>query len=126
MPPIAHHADDTHIAPQSMPRAAQPNELDRKRIERTLTSRKRYRYVSPDIAMVADGYLITSPCCSRNIDPDGGIIDVALLQYAPDARRWRLYRKEHSKQQWHLHAYYHRLADLLEDLNADPQRLFWQ
>lgn len=104
----------------------QPNEFDRKRIERALASRKRYRYVSPSVHAVENGYLIRSPCCSRNIDPDGGIIDVALLQYVGGLNPWRLYRKDHSVRKWHLHAVRERLMDLLEQLNADPQRLFWQ
>lgn len=47
---------------------AHPNELDRKRIERALISRKHYRYVLPSVTPVKAGYLIESPCCSRNID----------------------------------------------------------
>jgi len=107
-------------------RAGQPNEFDRKRIERALAQRKRYRYVSPSVSPVTDGYRIESPCCSRNVDPTGGVVDVALLQYAPGSRPWRLYRKEHVLQQWHLHGCYERLVELLEHLNADPLRLFWQ
>lgn len=104
----------------------QPNEFDRKRIERALAHRKRYRYVAPSVHMVADGYRIESPCCSRNVDPEGGVVDVALLQYINEARPWRLYRKQHSTGQWHLHGLYERLTELLEQLNADPLRLFWQ
>ena len=106
--------------------SAQPNEFDRKRIERALAKRKRYRYVSPSVHAVADGYRIDSPCCSRNVDPEGGVVDVALLQFVPGSRPWSLYRKEHASQQWRLHSYYQRLPELLEQLNADPQRLFWQ
>ncbi|MGY3371859.1 hypothetical protein ACVWZL_008984 [Bradyrhizobium sp. GM2.4] len=54
-----------------------PNELDRKRIERALISRKH----SPSVTPVKAGYLIESPCCSRNIVNDGGQIDVALFHY---------------------------------------------
>ena len=61
--------------------SAHPNDFDRKRIERALKARKRYRYVTPRVAAVTDGYRIESPCCSRNIDPDGGVVDVALLLY---------------------------------------------
>jgi len=53
---------------------AHPNELDRRRIERALGSRKRYRYVSPIVRGVTGGYLVESPCCSRNIDAEGGVI----------------------------------------------------
>jgi len=106
--------------------SVQPNELDRMRIERSLANRKRYRYVSPKVRVVQDGYLIESPCCSRNIDPEGGIIDVALLQYVPGVCPWRLYRKEHSTTQWELYSRYQRLMELLDQLNTDTHRLFWQ
>jgi hypothetical protein len=63
--------------------AAHPNQLDHKRIERALSQRERYRYVTPQV--IADdeehGYRIESPCCSRNVEPAGGIIDIALLKY---------------------------------------------
>lgn len=104
----------------------QPNELDRRRIERSLENRKRYRYVSPTVRVIQDGYLIESPCCSRNIDPEGGIIDVALLLYVPGVCPWRLYRKEHSTRQWELYSRYQRLVELLDELNTDTLRLFWQ
>jgi hypothetical protein len=104
----------------------QPNEFDRKRIERALANRKRYRYVSPSVHVVEDGYLVRSPCCSRNIDPDGGVVDVAWLQYVQGSRPWRLYRKDHRTKQWQLHSLYDRLLELLVQLNADPQRRFWQ
>ena len=106
--------------------SAQPNEFDRKRIERSLEKRKRYRYVAPTEHMVTDGYRIDSPCCSRNVDPEGGVVDVALLQYMEGPQPWRLYRKQHHSGQWHLHGLYERLVELLDQLNADPQRLFWQ
>ena len=88
--------------------------------------RKRYRYVSPSVRVVEGGYMIESPCCSRNVDPGGGRIDVALLQYVPGAAAWRLYRKQHDQGRWHLHATFNRLCGLLEEVNTDPLRLFWQ
>lgn len=103
-----------------------PNEFDRRRIERALTSRTRYRYVSPSVRPVDGGYLIVSPCCSRNADPDGDIVDIALLLHRPGELPWHLYRKDHGNRQWCLHARNDRLAELLDDLNDDPQRLFWQ
>lgn len=109
---------------QAMP--AHPNELDRRRIERALERRKRYRYVSPSVRVVEGGYLIESPCCSRNVDAEGGRIDVALLQYVPGPAAWRLYRKQHDQARWHLHATFNRLGELLEEVNTDPLRLFWQ
>ena len=103
-----------------------PNELDRKRIERAIAGRKRYRYVSPSVHMVESGYLVRSPCCSRNVDPDGGVVDVALAQYRNAPLPWLLYCKDHNTQQWLLYAAYNQLAELLADLSVDPDRQFWQ
>ena len=107
-------------------RPAHPNDFDRKRIERALKTRKRYRYVTPHVVAVMDGYRIESPCCSRNIDPDGGIVDVALLLYDADGFVWQLFRKDHKCGVWELHSTHHRLIELLDELNADPERTFWQ
>ena len=107
-------------------RSPHPNDPDRKRIERALKARKRYRYVSPSVRAVTGGYLIESPCCSRNIDPEGGVIDVALLQYESDLGLWQLYRKDHGCGRWELHSRHVRLPELLDLLNTDPERKFWQ
>ncbi|MGY4282081.1 hypothetical protein ACVWXO_001301 [Bradyrhizobium sp. LM2.7] len=63
---------------------AHPNELDRWRIVRALTKREHYRYVSPKVTAVAGGYLVESPCCSGNINAEGGLVDVALLHHDRD------------------------------------------
>lgn len=110
----------------SVPEHPHPNDVDRKRIERALLERKRYRYVEPSVAPATDGYRITSPCCSRNIDSDGGIIDIALVQHVQAGNRWRLYRMDHTAQQWVLCAELSRLRELLQQLNDDTQRMFWQ
>ena len=70
--------DDSQVAGY-----AHPNEFDHKRIERALDQRERYRYVAPQVIADEDehGYRIESPCCSRNVEPAGGIIDIALLKY---------------------------------------------
>ncbi|HTO59805.1 MAG TPA: hypothetical protein VMM15_00980 [Bradyrhizobium sp.] len=107
-------------------RPAHPNELDRRRIERALNTRKRYRYVSPDINPVAGGYLVTSPCCSRNIDAEGGIIDIALLRHEAASDTWQLFRKDHARGIWDLHSVHRRLSSATDELNADPERTFWQ
>jgi hypothetical protein len=106
--------------------AAHPNPLDLRRIERSLKSRKRYRYVKPSVRGVDGGYRIESLCCSRNIDKDGGVIDVALLLHDPGRRAWQLFRKDHQSGTWEHHSDYARLIDLLEKLNVDPERKFWQ
>ena len=103
-----------------------PNEVDRKRIERAIENRKRYKYVSPSVHPIDNGYCVKSPCCSRNIDPDGGVVDVAIVRHMHGPRPWRLYRKVHSTNDWHLQAQFERLGELLEQLNTDPQRSFWQ
>lgn len=106
--------------------AAHPNDLDRKRIERALKTRKRYRYVLPSVTAVTGGYRIESPCCSRNIDPEGGVIDVALLLHDVDSGRWQLFRKDHETAKWLLHSTHERLVSLLDRLGEDPERIFWQ
>ncbi len=108
------------------PPPAHPNELDRRRIERALTSRQRYRYVSPTVTAVTGGYLVESPCCSRNIDADGGVIDIALLHHDGRSGTWQLFRKDHKTKAWELHSTHQRLAELTDELNADPRRVFWQ
>lgn len=103
-----------------------PNELDRKRIERALISRKGDRYVSPSVTPVKAGYLIESPCCSRNIDNDGGQIDVALFHYDAVSGIWKLFFKNHARGSWKIYSIFHRLASAIDELNTDPERLFWR
>ena len=105
---------------------AHPNELDRRRIERALGSRRRYRYVSPVVKGVTGGYLVESPCCSRNIDAEGGVVDVALLHHDAAGASWELFRKDHKAGVWELHGVHQRLASVIDVLNADPERVFWQ
>lgn len=104
---------------------AHPNELDWRRIQRSLQQRLRYRYVSPIVESEPGGYRIVSPCCSRNIDPGGGPIDIARLVYEPQRNTWRLCSKNHATEVWELQAE-GRLHELLALLNQDPQRVFWQ
>lgn len=104
----------------------QPNDFDRKRIERAITGRKRYRYVSPTVRVVVGGYLVQSPNCSRNIDPLGGVIDIALLRYQPGLRPWWLFRWERDSREWELQCEYAGLPELLEYLIHDPDREFWR
>ncbi|TCT07871.1 hypothetical protein [Aquabacter spiritensis] len=103
-----------------------PNDLDRKRIERSLMARKRYRYVAPSVVPMPGGYQIVSPCCSRNIDPAGGTIDVARLLHDAGSGLWQLFRKDHGRGAWDLDSTHARLATMLDRLNADPERAFWQ
>lgn len=113
------------VAPVST-RPRHPNDVDRRRILRALASRARYRYVEPTVSNAEEGYRIDSPCCSRNVDPEGGVVPVAWVQYQQGPVPWRLYYHDHKHQQWCLHSLYDRLDELLQELNADPQRKFWQ
>jgi hypothetical protein len=97
--------------------------MDRLRIERALRHRVRYRYVQPDVHKVADGWVITSPCCSRNIDPSGGVIDVAWLELLDDG--WALYFKDHVHERWMLHDESNQLQALLDEICLDTTRVFW-
>lgn len=103
-----------------------PNEFDLKRIARMLEHRVRYRYVAPVVEPIEDGYLVVSPCCSRNIDSDGAIIDIARIKYDHPKKEWRLYRKDHQQTVWVLHSSAATLHVLIADLNEDPSRVFWQ
>jgi hypothetical protein len=107
-------------------RPAHPNDLDLRRIANALEKRRRYKYVTPSVFPTVGGYKIQSPCCSRNIDPDGGVIDVALLLYDHDGGSWRLLRKNHGLGLWEVDSVHDRLAQLLSYLNDDPERRFWQ
>ena len=104
---------------------AHPNQVDRKRIERALDQRERYRYVTPHVIQDDEeyGYRIESPCCSRNVEPDGGIIDIALLKYLKP--HWVLYYKDHAYSTWVLHSAVDTLSSALEILLPDEDRVFW-
>jgi hypothetical protein len=99
--------------------------FERKQIERAIGKRKRYKYVLPVVRLEPEGILVKSPCCSRRVDPTGGVVDVAMLQH-PSSREWRIYRKDHVAGIWKLHSRHERLADLLDLLSDDPERVFWQ
>jgi hypothetical protein len=102
-----------------------PNEVDRKRIEKTLSERERYKYVAPSVLPDVDGYLVRSPCCSRNVDPDGGEIDIARIEYQ-EGGFWRLYQKDDAQKRWRAHSEYLSLLALLALLMADPKKVFWR
>ncbi len=103
----------------------QPNAFDRKHVERAIKQRARYLYVTPALHRVKGGFRIESPCCSRRVDAEGGVVDVALL-LCPQPGVWMLYSKDHSTAKWMLHGRYKWLCDLLEELKKDPQQKFWQ
>ncbi|QRG09457.1 hypothetical protein EZH22_04065 [Xanthobacter dioxanivorans] len=105
---------------------AHPNDLDRKRIERAIKARKRYRYVTPRVLATDGGYRIESACCSRNIDPEGGVVDIALMLFDGEQGEWQLFRKNHGTRVWELDSTHERLKEVLDLLNDDSERKFWQ
>ena len=82
--------------------------------------------VVASVEPATSGYRIVSPCCSRTIDQSGGIIDIARLEYDESLALWQLYGKDHARNQWRLYFNAHRLAPLMNFLNEDPTRVFWQ
>lgn len=114
---------NTMPIPQARP-PARIHDMDRVRIERALRHRVRYRYVQPQIERAEwGGWVITSPCCSRNIDPNGGVIDIAWVEPVEDA--WALYFKDHVHDRWVLHDESRHLQPLLDEICVDPMRVFW-
>lgn len=103
-----------------------PNAVDRKRIERSLANRARYRYVTPRVIAVENGYQVVSPCCSRNIDKTGGEIDIARIEFTAARGRWRLYYRDHQAGAWVPYGEYLSLNELLVPLLKDSAREFWQ
>jgi Protein of unknown function (DUF3024) len=103
-----------------------PNAIDCKRIEKSLATRVRYRYVTPRVLAVENGYKIVSPCCSRNIDKTGGEIDIALVEFDAANAVWRLYHRDHQAQSWVPYGEYPKLHALLAPLMEDSARRFWQ
>lgn len=103
-----------------------PNEFDLRRIRHMLEQRVRYRYVTPVVQPIPGGYLVVSPCCSRNIDTNGGIIDIARIEYVQAQGIWHLYHKDHQQAAWMLYLSATTLQELITFLNEDPSRVFWQ
>ncbi|MHB8253815.1 MAG: DUF3024 domain-containing protein [Acidiferrobacter sp.] len=102
-----------------------PNDVDRRRIERALKDRQRYRYVNPSVQPGPEGYIVRSPCCSRNVDSNGGIIDIAWLRYRARHGVWHLYRRDHSANTWVIQSTQQTLNEALAELNRDHDRVFW-
>lgn len=98
-------------------------ELIRRRILRVLADRERYRYVQPDVVCIDGGWLVTSPCCSRNVDPAGGVILIARIERRDES--WRLLARDHAQGEWVDHGEFARLDTLLHAMCRDPQRVIW-
>ncbi len=98
-------------------------DFERARLARSLRSRSRYRYVRAGVSAVAGGYEVSAPCCSRNVDPDGGVIGIARLLRT--AGGWQLERRDHAAGSWVLYAVDDSLDEVVAMLNSDPERVFW-
>ena len=103
-------------------------QLTQHRIERALRERVRYRYVKPEVLSeqvgVGEAYRVQSPNCSRNIDPKGGVIDIALL-VSHGTNVWCLCARNHAVGAWEPALQGAALDDALDALCLDPARRFW-
>lgn len=99
-------------------------DFTQRQIERALRERARYRYVRPRVLRERDGYRIESPCCSRNVDPQGGLIDIARLVLDASGS-WHLQARDHAAHRWVERHESADLARLLELLRVDAARVFW-
>jgi len=97
--------------------------LEQRRIERALRGRRRYRYVQPQVLAEGQGWKVISPCCSRRVDPDGGVIDIAWLEPL-GGHRWLLHARDHAAGRWHP-VKEGALPELLDQLSGDPLHQFW-
>lgn len=120
------HKEMTVNIPMSNLPAPHPNEFDLRRIERLLEQRVRYRYVSPVVQPIDGGYQVMSPCCSRNIDANGGMIDIARIEFIASTGEWRLCQRDHQHAVWKRYTDAPTLQQLVTCLNEDPMRVFWQ
>ena len=106
------------------PASAQVVDLMVRRMERALRERVRYRYVQPQVLREGDAFRIQSPCCSRKVDPTGGLIDIALLVPHGDGH-WYLCSRDHANSTWEPLHHDASLEVLLDLLCVDSERQFW-
>lgn len=106
------------------PTRAQVLDLVVRRVERALRERVRYRYVKPLVLRAGESYRIQSPCCSRKVDPAGGMIDIALLTPQAD-KHWCLYSRDHTSHSWQPQHQDTSLEALLDLLCLDSGHQFW-
>ena len=111
----------------SLAATAQVRDLIQHRLALALRGRARYRYVRPQVLREDSGFRIQSPCCSRNVDPGGGTIDIALLvpPVAPSGERWSLCSRDHALGRWVTQCKDASLAQLLDLLCTDAERRYW-
>ncbi|MCX7257896.1 MAG: hypothetical protein NTZ64_14575 [Polaromonas sp.] len=124
-------------APEALLPAASPvspvSDLMIHRLQRALRERVRYRYVEPLVLREGESFRIQSPCCSRNVDPSGGLIDIALLTPGPVGADgvagaggdWSLSARDHAAGVWRACLSDAPLELLLDALCVDSERQFW-
>jgi hypothetical protein len=109
------------------------------RVARALRERVRYRYVAPRVLREGESFRIQSPCCSRNVDPSGGLIDIALLTpgvagvsgagvasgTGSTAGLWSLSARDHANSAWRVCLQGEPLDTVLDALCVDSERQFW-
>lgn len=111
--------------PDMAPAMAALFDLDWQRIVRALPGRERYKYVQPRVQREGTGWKIVSPNCSRNIDPEGGEIDIAWFE--PDGSgRWRLHARDHAAACWVLSRSDVTLPQAITLVCTDTQRSYWR
>ena len=93
-------------------------------IERALKDRVRYRYVQPRVLQDGESFRVEAPCCSRNVDRDGGVIDIALLTPEADGS-WSLAVRDHAARVWVPYADGLSLGEALDTVCVDAERKFW-
>jgi hypothetical protein len=115
-----------HAAPAArvMGNPSAVSDLTLHRLQRSLRERLRYRYVRPKVLQEGDAFRIQSPNCSRKVDPQGGVIDIALLVPHAD-KRWCLCARDHAEGAWVPRLQNAALSEALDALCADPERQFW-
>lgn len=95
-----------------------------RRVERALKERVRYRYVKPLVLREGESFRIQSPCCSRKVDPSGGLIDIALL-VPHEGSHWCLCSRDHANSTWEPRHQGASLDLLLDLLCVDSEHQFW-
>ena len=113
----------SQVAPALAVVRCQIHDLLQHRLERALRERVRYRYVRPNVLAEGTGYRIQSPCCSRTVDPSGGLIDIALLTL--EGKCWHLSARDHTTQTWVERFQHESLDTVLNLLCIDSEREFW-
>ncbi|REE18513.1 hypothetical protein B0G76_1624 [Paraburkholderia sp. BL23I1N1] len=111
-------------APRDGLRASRPFDLTQRQIEQALRERTRYHYVLPRVLRDGQGFRVESPCCSRNVDANGGLIDIAWLTRDEDGM-WHLSARDHASHRWMPQHESTGLAELLDTLCIDRECVFW-